>query len=150
VTVAEQQSRPLFETLRPAYEAGIRAWNEGDFRAAYGAFPEDFELRLASTWPNTKGTLRGPDEIVAFFEEFREMFPDARVDRHEFVEVDGHRGIVGFRVTGTGRSSGVSTETEIWQLWEVTEDLVPIRMTEYDSRQAALEAAGIEPGEETS
>ena len=138
MTVAQQS---LVETLRPVYEEGVRAWNAGDFRSAYGALPEGFEWRLAATWPNTKGTLRGPDEVIAFFGELREMFPDARVDRHEFVDVDERRVIVGFVVTGTGRSSGASTEMEIWQLWEVSEDLVPSRMVEYDSREAALEAA---------
>ena len=148
MTVSEQETRSLVETLRPTYEEGVRAWNAGDFRRAYGALPEDFEWRLASTWPHTKGTLRGPDEVVSFFEEFREMFPDARVDGHEFVEVDERRVIVGFRVTGTGRSSGASTEMEIWQLWEVAEGLVPVRMTEYISREAALEAAGTQGEDE--
>ena len=143
MTVVEQP-QSLVETLRPTYEEGVRAWNAGDFRRAYGALPKGFEWRLASTWPNTKGTLRGPDEVVSFFEELREMFPDARVDRHEFVDVDHRHVIVGFRVTGTGRSSGASTEMEIWQLWEVSEDLVPVRMTEYTSRDTALDAAGTE------
>jgi ketosteroid isomerase-like protein len=141
MTVAEQS---LVETLRPVYEEGVRAWNAGEFRNAYGALPEGFEWQLAATWPNTKGLLRGPDEVIAFFEELREMFPDARVGGHEFVEVDNRQVIVGFVVTGTGRSSGASTEMEIWQLWEVSEDLAPVRMTEYDSRDAALEAARAE------
>jgi ketosteroid isomerase-like protein len=143
VIVAGQRSRLLIETLRPLYEEGNRAWNEGDIQRAYSTLPEDFEMRLSANWPNARGALHGPDEIVAFFEDFREMFPDARTGSLDFIEVDDRRAIVGFPVTGTGRGSGARTEMEIWQLWEVSEDFVPVRLTEYSTRQQALEAAGL-------
>jgi len=63
--------------FRAVMEEGHRAWNEGDFERAYGALPEDFEYQLGSIWPQARA-LRGPDEIVAFFHEAREMFPDLR------------------------------------------------------------------------
>jgi hypothetical protein len=132
----------IFAAFKQAWQEGNRAWNEGDFRSAYGALPEDFELRLAGSWPNRREALRGPDEIVAFFEELREMFPDAHSGPLEFIQVDDRRAIVGFLVTGTGRSSGASTEMEIWQLWEFGQELLPKRLTEFNERDAAFEAAG--------
>jgi hypothetical protein len=38
--------------------------------------------------------------------------------------------IVGFLVVGTGRASGVRTEMEIWQVWELAEGAIPIRVAE--------------------
>jgi ketosteroid isomerase-like protein len=133
--------------FRAIFEEGNRAWNEGDIKRAYAALPEDIEYQLASTWPNAR-PLRGPDEVVGFFEDFREIFPDAQASLPELIEVDGRTIIVGFRVTGTGRSSGVGTEIEVWQLWDVREGMIPSRVREFPSRGEALAAAGISSRED--
>jgi hypothetical protein len=139
VTVAERPG--LLEGVKPVFEEANRAWNERDIPRAYGTLPEEFEYQLGPSWPNAR-PLRGRDEVVSFFEDWQETFPDARTGPLEFIEVDDRRLIVGFSVTGTGRSSGASTEMKIWQLWELTDQLVPIRVTEFGSRSAALEAGG--------
>jgi ketosteroid isomerase-like protein len=136
----------LFKAFRESFEEGNRAWNEGDFKRAYAALPEDIEYLLTPSWPNAR-PLRGRDEVVAFFEDFRETFPDARAEIVEFVQADEGTVIVGFAVTGTGRSSGIGTEMEIWQLWEMREGMNPSRVREFASRDEALAAAGIKPRE---
>ena len=68
----------LGRALRQLYEEGNRAWNDGDFERAYQALGDDIEYELASTWPQSK-PLHGRAEVVEFFEDFRETFPDARV-----------------------------------------------------------------------
>ena len=128
--------------LRTLYEEGNRAWNEGDFERAYQALGEESEYELAPTWPQTR-PLRGRDEVVKFFEDFRETFPDARAGPLEFVEVSERRLIVGFPVVGTGRASGVRIDMEVWQVWHLGEAHMPIRVNEYPDRAAALRAAGI-------
>jgi hypothetical protein len=64
---------------------------------------------------------------------------------HEYLESDHGTMVVGFRVAGTGRASGAEAEMEIWQVWEVGDqsDLTVTRVTEFMSRRAALEAAGL-------
>ena len=128
--------------LRTLYEEGNRAWNEGDFERAYQTLGEESEYELAPTWPQTR-PLRGRDEVVKFFEDFRETFPDARAGPLEFVEVSERRLIVGFPVVGTGRASGVRIDMEVWQVWHLGEAHMPIRVNEYADRAAALRAAGI-------
>ncbi len=130
----------FLKAFRAIFEEGNRAWNEGDVRRAYVAVPEDFQHQLAPTWPNAR-PLRGREEVVAFFEDFQATFPGVRTSRHEFIEVDERTVIVGFRVTGTGRSSGAGTSMEIWQVWEVGEGMVPLRVTEFTDRDTALAAA---------
>jgi ketosteroid isomerase-like protein len=131
----------LLKAFKRVFEEGNRAWNEGDVKRAYSALPADLDYRLAPAWPQAR-VLRGGDEVVAFFEDFQETFPDARTSSHEFIEVDDRTVIVGFRVTGTGRTSGAGTAMEIWQVWELREGMVPFRVREFHQRGEALEAAG--------
>jgi ketosteroid isomerase-like protein len=127
--------------VRSVFEQGFCAWNERDFGRAYQALGDDFEYNLASTWPHSR-PLRGRGEVVKFFEDFCETFPDARAGPPEFVEVGERRVIVGFPVVGSGRASGVRCEMEIWQVWEY-EGGRPVRVSEYPDRGAALRAAGL-------
>jgi ketosteroid isomerase-like protein len=137
----------LLKGFRAAYLEGSRAWNEGDFERAYGGLPEDFDYEPLGSWPHAR-RLRGPAEIVPFFEDFREAFPDARGTRYEFIQAGEQTVIVGFQVTGTGASSGAGTEMEIWQVWEIAEGLRPLRIKEFPDRRTAIEAAGAkEPAE---
>jgi ketosteroid isomerase-like protein len=138
----EQPESDLLMAFREAFEEGTRAWNAGDVQRAYSALSDDTEYRLAPSWPQAR-VLRGGDEVVAFFEDFQETFPDAQTSSHEFIEAAVGTVVVGFRVTGSGRSSGVGTEMDVWQIWELAEELVPIRVTEFTERHDALEAAGV-------
>jgi ketosteroid isomerase-like protein len=116
------------------------AESEGEFEGAYQVLGDDTEYELASTWPQSR-PLRGRAEVVEFFEDFREMFPDVRTGPVEFVDVTERRLIVGFPVIGTARTSGVRIEMEVWQVWQLGESGLPIRVKEYPDRAAALRAA---------
>jgi ketosteroid isomerase-like protein len=132
----------LLRTFRQLFEEANRAWNEGDVKGAYAALPDEMDYRLAPTWPDAR-VLRGRDEVIAFFEDFQRTFPDARTASHEFIEGGEGTVIVGFRVTGSGRSSGAGTEMEIWQVWQVSDELTPIAVNEFSNRQEAVDAAGV-------
>ena len=125
--------------FRAAFEEGNRAWNKGEFERVYGGLPADARYELSATWPNAQ-PLCGPDEIVQFFRDFRETFPDARADLGEFVEAGDQTVVVELRVSGTGESSEARTTMEIWQVWEFR-DGVPNRVSEFRDRRTALEAA---------
>ena len=116
----------------------------GDVKTAYAALPDQLEYRLASTWPEAR-VLRSRDEVIEFFEDFQETFPDARTASHEYLEGAHGTVVVGFRVAGTGRTSGLESEMEIWQVWEIRDQdsLTVTRVTEFTNRRAALEAAGL-------
>jgi ketosteroid isomerase-like protein len=129
------------KAFKQVFEEGARAWNEGDVKRAYAALPDDVDYRLVTIWPQAR-PLRGRDEVVAFFEDLQETFPDVRTSAHELIEVDERTFVAGFRVMGSGRSSGAGTSMEIWQVWEMREGLVPSRVTEFEDRDAALRAAG--------
>ena len=89
--------------------------------------------------------LRSRDDVIEFFEVFQETFPDARATPHEYMEGPDGTLLAGFRVAGTGRTSGATGEMEIWQVWEVRDEgnLTVTRVTEFTNRREALEAAGL-------
>jgi ketosteroid isomerase-like protein len=135
----------VLRAFREAFEEGNRAWNVGDVKLAYAALPEQLEYRLSPTWPEAR-VLRSRDEVIAFFEDFQATFPDARTASHEYLEGDPGTLIVGFRVSGSGRSSGAGGEMEIWQVWKVRtleDGLTATSVTEFNDRRAAVEAAGV-------
>jgi ketosteroid isomerase-like protein len=131
----------FLKAFRQAFEEGNRAWNEGDFTRAYGGLPEDIEYDLAPTWPHAR-PLHGPDDIVAFFQDVPETFPDVRSEVLELIQADERTVIAGLRVIGTGGRSGVGTQMEIWQVWAMRGGVVPVRVREFHDRPSALEAAG--------
>ena len=134
----------LLRAFLEGFEHGNRAWNAGDVKAAYAALPDQVEYRLAATWPEAR-VLRSRDEVIEFFEDFQEAFPDARTASHEYMEGPNGTVLVGFRVSGTGRTSGAVGEMEIWQVWEIRDqdNLTVTRVTEFTTRREALEAAGL-------
>ena len=89
--------------------------------------------------------LRSRDEVIEFFEDFQETFPDARTASHEYVEGPNGTVVAGFRVAGTGRTSGVEGEMQIWQVWEIgdQDNLTVTRVTEFTNRRDAADAAGL-------
>src|SRR6476659_2479219 len=101
----------FLRAFREGFEQGNRAWNAGDVKTAYAALPARLEYQLAPTWPEAR-LLGSRDEGIEFFESFQETFPDARTASHEYVEEAPGTVIVGFRVTGTGRTSGAKAEME--------------------------------------
>jgi ketosteroid isomerase-like protein len=132
----------LLKAFREVFEEGNRAWNAGDVKRAYAVLPDELEYRLSRTWPEARA-LQSRDEVVAFFEDFQRTFPDAQTASHEFIEGSEGTVIVGFRVTGSGRSSGAGTEMQIWQVWQVSDELVPLGVTEFTNREDALNTAGV-------
>ena len=134
----------FLRAFRDAFEQGNRAWNAGDVKTAYATLPDQLEYRLAATWPEAR-VLRSRDEVIDFFENFQETFPDARTASHEYLEGGHGTVVVGFRVAGSGRTSGAGGEMEIWQVWEILDqdNLTVTRVTEFTNRREAVEAAGL-------
>ena len=130
--------------FREGFEQGNRAWNAGDVKTAYATLPDQLEYRLATTWPDAR-VLRSRDEVIEFFEDFQATFPDARTASHEYAEGANGTVLAGFRVAGTGLTSGAVVEMEIWQVWEIRDqdNLTVTRVTEFTNRRDALEAAGL-------
>ena len=131
------------EAFRAAFERFAGAFNAGDFERASQAFTEDYEQVFPPGF--THDRIRGRDEWVRFFKEFRSDIPDWRVRLGEVSQLDDGRFIAHFDYQGSGRSSGVSSTFEVWALLELGEGGVR-RNVEFRTRAEALAAAQAREG----
>jgi ketosteroid isomerase-like protein len=86
-------------------------------------------------------TYRGHDEVRSFFWRFRDVLDDMWFEAEDFI-LAGERVVVPLRWGGRGKSSGVVVdEREAW-VFAVQDDVI-VRVEEYGTTGAALEAVGL-------
>lgn len=132
------------DTFRRRYVRNMEAFNAHDFERAFERFPDDFEWRFFPHAPER--VAYGAEAIKDVFRRLCLELPDWRSEPQEFNQVDGRT--ITVRVVGraTGRQSGVTTEREFTQVWNLDENGAPMRVREYERHEDAL-AAAAEPGE---
>jgi ketosteroid isomerase-like protein len=123
------------------HKTGTEAFNRGDLDAALAVFPEDAEWHAVTVDPDSS-VLRGPDEIKGFFEGFRDVFEEWRSEVLGYEEIEEGTALVHHVIRGTSRGAGVPVEVDTWDVWEVDEDMHPIRVRQFLTREEAMEAAG--------
>lgn len=124
--------------LREAYEAV----NRGDFHAAVGLVPEDFELWPAERGPESDRVFRGRDGVLAYLEP--DAFEEQRGTPLEFVEGPDVV-VVHVRAWARGAGSGIELENDTFHVWRLSEG-EPRRLEVYDALERAYEAAGLASG----
>jgi hypothetical protein len=77
--------------------------------------------------------------VREFFRDWLESFDSYRADAESFAEV-ADKVVVGYRVTGRGKGSGVDVEMLRWNVYEVGDGLVT-RVEIFGSEADALAAA---------
>jgi uncharacterized protein len=122
---------------------GYEAFNRGDLDAAVEDFHPDIEWTGPDMLPEDQ-TYRGPDGVRHFWDSWRDVFHDFRIEIDEVIDGDDHV-IVMARVSGRGKDSGVEVVTPAFaQVWTIRDELV-VRMRMLPSREDALAAVGMEP-----
>jgi SnoaL-like protein len=139
--------------FRAFYEQGSAAFNEGNLDVALGGLPEDFEWHPVSENPE-QDVHRGPEEIKAWFADFRSVFDEWRVEPLDYELVAEYTVVVHHIIRGTSRGAGVPVEVETWEVWELAPadattpevwqlvGMRPIRVRQFFSKDEALAAAG--------
>jgi uncharacterized protein len=94
----------------------------------------------ASDWP-TAGVVRGHAGVERFFRDWLGTWRDYEVENSEYLDA-GDSVVVAFRQSGTGRESGVHIDREFFGIYDLRKSKV-VRYRMYDSREEALEAAGL-------
>ncbi|HEX3327222.1 MAG TPA: nuclear transport factor 2 family protein [Actinomycetota bacterium] len=84
---------------------------------------------------------RGHDGVRAFFRRFRDVLDDMWFEADDFI-LAGERVVVPLRWGGRGKSSGVVVEEREAWVFAVRDDVI-VRVEEYRTAEAALEAAGL-------
>jgi uncharacterized protein len=121
---------------------GYELFNSGDLDAAMDGFHPDIEWVGTDVLPENE-TRRGHDEVRRFWESWREVFDDFRIEIEEIVDA-GDQVIVMARVSGRGRDSGAEVVTPSFaHIWTLRDELV-VRMEMLPTRADALRAVGLE------
>ena len=76
------------------------------------------------------------------FEDWASAWSDYSAEPEEFIDVDDERVIAVFRIKATGRSSGAEMERHDAMVYVVRDGQI-VRIDYYNSKQQALQAAGL-------
>jgi ketosteroid isomerase-like protein len=115
-------------------------WERGDFHRSDWADPE---IELVRPEAIAEGTLVGRDTSSDGWREWLSAWEDFHAEADEYLAVDEERVLVFGRMRGRGRSSGVPTDTEIVNLFEIHGGKV-VRLVLYSNRSRALADLGLE------
>jgi ketosteroid isomerase-like protein len=115
--------------------------DRGDTKA-WDLLPANFVIDLSRRRIDPV-TLRGPDEMRAFYRDMDAAWADgASLNVEELIEA-GDNVLALIRFGGRGKASGVEVEVLVWNLWTFR-DGKPVAWTYFgESRAQALEAAGL-------
>ena len=118
-----------------------RLFEEGDRDTWRDYFAPDVVWDTsASSWPSG-GVAHGHEGVERFFRDWLGTWRDFEIANREYLDA-GDSVVVVFRQGGTGRESGVRIERDFFAIYDLRESKV-VRYRLYDSRDEALEAAGL-------
>jgi SnoaL-like domain len=139
----------LLKRFRTNYLAFVEAFNRRDLEAAFARTPRDFVFDVSDgvlvEHPAfdmlSSAVMHGREELIAFYRDWIEQFPDWHVDVEGFAEPTPGVLLVTFTARGTGRVSGVPIGRRITEVWDTRSR--PIRVSQHREEADALEAAGL-------
>jgi ketosteroid isomerase-like protein len=121
-------------------------WSHGDLEATLALIHPDAHWEPSGRFIGSGRTYHGHAGVQEFWALFREPWTDISLEPVEFIEVDETRLLTRTRFRGTGRASGIVTETELYVLWTVDGGKVS-RYQSFAERDQAIEAAGLPENE---
>jgi ketosteroid isomerase-like protein len=115
------------------------AWERGDFRSTEWADPE-IELVIAESLDGD--VLVGLDSAARGWREWLSAWDGYRAHADEYRALDDERVLVLGRMSGRGRMSGASSETQTVNLFHLHDGKV-VRLALYRDRRAAFADLGL-------
>ena len=124
-------------------QRAIAALNRRDIDQVLTEADDDFVIDWSNSIGPAKGVYRGEAEIRPFWRDFEDAFDVIEVRPSEVIEIGDDCVMIVGRTRVRGRGSGVSTEVAGAQLWTIRATGKLGRIELYQSKQEALEAAGL-------
>jgi uncharacterized protein len=87
------------------------------------------------------GVYEGHEGVERFFRDWLAAWTDYEIENRDFIDA-GDAVVVVFRQAGTGRGSGIRAERDFFNVYDLKDSKV-VRCRLYESREQALEAAGL-------
>lgn len=132
-------SQAFVDAFAAAMRAAQRAFNEGDFEAAFAGLAPDVVWESGS-WVLDGGVLAGREEVIRMFVRGQDA-GDWQVEAVEFIDAGEGCVIVHQRGRAVGRTTKLSGTMDFFQLWETGPDGRVTRVREFESREDAVRAA---------
>ena len=124
------------ETLRRAW----KAWEKGEWDALYALYHPDIVWDASALEGPITGIYHGHDGVRQYFSEWLESFEAHEARAEKFIDA-GDDVIVGIRLKGRGKASGVEVEMARCNIYRMRDGLA-VRVELYENEAEALEAAG--------
>jgi uncharacterized protein len=118
-----------------------RRFERGDRDGWREHFDPNVVFDTSATKMPVAGVYHGHQGIERFFRDWLGTWKDYEIATREYIDA-GDAVVIVFRQSGTGRGSGVRTARDFFGVYELRESKV-VRYHMYESRQEALEAAGL-------
>jgi ketosteroid isomerase-like protein len=120
----------------------FQALTHGFLDAATLFWHPDIDWRATEGAADDVGVMRGHDALRRYYEDWFDTFDELRAEVEEVICDDHNRVTVSLRFSGRGRGSGVLTQGRYYVACTVRGGQI-ISGREYDTRDEALEAAGL-------
>ncbi|MGA6947996.1 MAG: nuclear transport factor 2 family protein [Solirubrobacterales bacterium] len=131
-------SQENVETMRRSYEAMNSALASGeDLLPLMEGIDPDIVVEMGVL----EGTFHGREGFVQFIEGQAAVFDNLRCDPEEIIDA-GESIVVPMRLTGKARNTGLPLDYRAIHVWTLRNGKA-IRLRLYESRDKALEAAGL-------
>ena len=134
-------SQSFIEDFAKTHRDVLKAFNQGDFETAFAGLAPDVQWHVLPSVLET-GVLDGRDAVIRYFSGVIEA-GSWHVESLEFIDAGGGSVVVHQRGTGTGRTTGIVVTLDFFQIWDVGNDGLVVRVREYERREDALKAAGL-------
>ena len=116
-------------------------WSSGDLDATLELVHPSARWEPSGKFIGSGQTYHGHSGVQEFWAVFREPWTNISLEPVEFTELDESRLLTRTRFRGTGRASGIETETELFVVWTIEDGMVS-RYQSFADREQALEAVG--------
>ena len=95
----------------------------------------------SATSTPASGVYHGHEGVERFVRRWLGTWTDYEIATREYIDA-GNAVVIVYRESGTGRGSGVRVERDLFGVFDLRESKV-VRYRTYESREEALEAAGL-------
>ena len=114
-------------------------WSRADLEGTLELIHPEVVWQPSGRFIDSGGVYEGHAGVQEFWDIFREPWDDIELVPVEFSELDEQRLMTRTRFRGTGRASGVVTETELFVIWTTADGKVK-GYRSFGDREQALAA----------
>jgi ketosteroid isomerase-like protein len=120
----------------------IEVFNRDGLDASLEYSADDIEHRAVEGAIDDRGPMRGKEAVRAYIQDWLDTFDDFKTEAVEFIAVGDDQVVAVVRLSGRAKASGIETDLTFAVLYTVRDGKLA-RGREYETREEALEAAGL-------